>query len=146
MQNRISQRKYFLILSHYNGPWGQLCLRASHRDVSTSRPIKFTLELAKDAETIWKEATPSDRVVFLKNVLWNFSLDGLNVRYDLKKPFALLSEIKLKGVSKSWCAEEDLNLHTLRHRLLRPACLPIPPSARSKTGFFEVFRDNKGSV
>ncbi len=75
--------------------------------------LKFTLELAKDAETIWKEATPSDRVVFLKNVLWNFSLDGLNVRYDLKKPFAVLSEIKLKGVSKKWCPGEDLNLHNL---------------------------------
>lgn len=30
-----------------------------------------------------------------------------------------------------WCAEKDLNLHTLRHRLLRPACLPIPPPARA---------------
>ena len=40
MRTRPSQRKYFLILSHYNGPWGQLCLRASHRDVSTSRPLK----------------------------------------------------------------------------------------------------------
>ena len=39
--------------------------------------LKFTLELAKDAELIWKEATPSARVVMLKNALWNFSVDGL---------------------------------------------------------------------
>jgi len=65
--------------------------------------LKFTLELAKDMESNWKEATPSDRVVLLTNVSSNFLLDGLNVRYDLKKPFAILSEIKLKGVSKKWC-------------------------------------------
>jgi hypothetical protein len=40
---------------------------------------KFTLELAKDIESNWKEATPSDRAVFLKNVSSNFLLDGLNV-------------------------------------------------------------------
>jgi hypothetical protein len=54
-------------------------------------------------ESNWKEATPSDRVVLLKNVSSNLLLDGLNVRYDLKKPFAILSEIKLKGVSERWC-------------------------------------------
>lgn len=75
--------------------------------------LKFTLELAKDAESNWNSSTPPARVVLLKNVLWNFSLDGLNVRYDLKKPFAVLSEIKLKGVSEKWCAREDLNLHEI---------------------------------
>lgn len=75
--------------------------------------LKFTLELAKDMESNWKEATPSDRVVLLKSVSSNFSLDGLNVRYDLKKPFAVLSEIKLKGVSKKWCLGGDSNSHTL---------------------------------
>ena len=31
----------------------------------------------------------------------------------------------------SWCGREDLNLHDLRHRYLKPACLPIPPRPRS---------------
>jgi site-specific DNA recombinase len=75
--------------------------------------LKFTLELAKDMESNWKEATPSDRVVLLKNVSSNFLLDGLNVRYDLKKPFAVLSEIKLKGVSKKWCPGGDSNSQIL---------------------------------
>jgi hypothetical protein len=69
--------------------------------------LKFTLELARDIKSNWKEATPSDRVVLLKNVSSNFLLDGLNVRYDLKKSFAILSEIKLKEVSKKWCALVD---------------------------------------
>ena len=73
--------------------------------------LKFTLELAKDMKTNWKEATPSDRVVLLKKVSSNFLLEGLNVRYDLKKPFALMSEIKFKGVSEKWCARLDLNQH-----------------------------------
>jgi len=73
--------------------------------------LKFTLELAKDAESNWKMATPTDRVVLLKSVLWNFSLDGLNVRYDLKKPFALLSQIKTKATLEKWCPARDLNPH-----------------------------------
>lgn len=33
--------------------------------------LKFTLELATDAEAQWNRATPPDRVVLLKNVLSN---------------------------------------------------------------------------
>ncbi len=73
--------------------------------------LKFTLELAKDAELNWKGATPTDRIVLLKNVLSNFSLDGLSVRYDLKSAFAVLAQIKLKGVSKIWCLGPDSNRH-----------------------------------
>ena len=29
-----------------------------------------------------------------------------------------------------WCPEQDLNLHTLRHMLLRHTCIPISPSGR----------------
>lgn len=79
--------------------------------------LKFTLELAKDMESNWKEATPSDRVVLLKNVSSNFLLDGLNVRYDLKKPFAILSEIKLKGVSERWCPSRRSRRTTLGHKV-----------------------------
>ena len=73
--------------------------------------IKFTLELAKDAELNWKSATPQARVVLLRNALWNFSLDGLTVRYDLKKAFGVLSEIKLKGVSENWCTRGSVTLY-----------------------------------
>lgn len=69
--------------------------------------LKFTLELAKDAELNWKMATPSDRVVLLKNLHSNFFLDGLTVRNDLKKVFCVLSQIKLNGVSKKWCPQSE---------------------------------------
>lgn len=94
--------------------------------------LEFTLELAKDAELNWKMSTPSDRIVMLRHVLSNFSLEGLNVRYDFKKPFAILSEIKIKGVSKKWCAGGDLNPHAVKHMPLKHACLPVPPPARDQ--------------
>ena len=91
--------------------------------------LKFTLELATDAESRWNNASPSDRVVLLKSVLSNFSLEGATIRYDLKNAFRLLAQIKNKGVTDKWCARGDLNPHAVRHRLLRPACLPVPPPA-----------------
>ena len=33
-----------------------------------------------------------------------------------------------------WCREQDLNLHALRHWILSPARLPIPPSRRIESG------------
>lgn len=75
--------------------------------------LKFTLELATGAEERWNNASPMDRVVVLKNVLSNYFLDGSTLRYDLKNSFRLLAQIKNKGVSQTWCSEEDLNLHRL---------------------------------
>jgi hypothetical protein len=40
---------------------------------------------------------------------------------------ATKSEAKSGG---NGCSERDLNSHGFTHRLLRPACLPIPPSER----------------
>lgn len=77
--------------------------------------LKSTLELAKDAEKRWIQATPSDRVVCLKKVVSNLVLDGATVRYDLKVPFRLLAQIKNKRGSEKWCARRDLNPHALRH-------------------------------
>ena len=31
---------------------------------------------------------------------------------------------------ETWCPEQDLNLHTLRHMLLRHTCIPISPLGR----------------
>jgi hypothetical protein len=53
--------------------------------------VQFTLELAMSAEERWNKATPSDRVLLLKNVLSNLSLEGANIRYGLRKPFRILT-------------------------------------------------------
>src|SRR5262245_27907266 len=39
---------------------------------------------------------------------------------------------------EAWCAREDLNLHALRHWLLKPACLPFHHS-RVERGYFTCF-------
>ena len=62
------------------------------------------LELAKNAESLWKMASPLERLKFLKTILSNQQLDGLNVRYELKKPFAVLAEMKRKD---EWCSLID---------------------------------------
>src|SRR3954465_8236150 len=33
-----------------------------------------------------------------------------------------------------WCPRGDSNPHAVRHRLLRPACLPIPPPGQKTEG------------
>lgn len=58
--------------------------------------LKFTLELATSAEERWNNASPSDRVVLLKNVLSNLAMEGATLRYDLKTAFRLLAQIKNK--------------------------------------------------
>ncbi len=73
--------------------------------------LNFTLELAKDAELNWKSSTPTDRLMLLKNVTSNFLLDGLTVRYDLKKAFSILSQIKYNDHFLKWCPARDLNPH-----------------------------------
>ena len=55
---------------------------------------KSILELAINAKSLWKERSPQERLTFLKLILSNPTWDGLSVRYELKKPFALLREMK----------------------------------------------------
>jgi hypothetical protein len=40
----------------------------------------------------------------------------------------------LHTVFGTWCSAGDSNSHGSPHRLLRPACLPIPPAERRKVG------------
>lgn len=77
--------------------------------------LNFTLELAKGAELKWKVATPTEKLSLLKRSHSNFLLDGLNVRYDLRKPFSVLAQIKLNDSFENWCARTDLNRHALAY-------------------------------
>jgi site-specific DNA recombinase len=52
------------------------------------------LELAKNAKSLWLSRSPQERLDFLKLILSNPRLEGTNVRYDLKKPFATLALMK----------------------------------------------------
>lgn len=65
------------------------------------------LELAKDAELLWKQRSDVEKVEFLKLILSNQRLNtssgdknNVSVDYDLKKPYEKLAGIK-KATSKS---------------------------------------------
>lgn len=53
-----------------------------------------TLELAKLAKDLWKDRSDRERRDLLNELLSNPTWDGVSVRYELKKPFALLREMK----------------------------------------------------
>ena len=68
--------------------------------------VERVFQLAISAESLWKNANPRERVEKLKQILSNPILEGLTVRYQLKKPFAWLAENK---ENKEWRRERDLN-------------------------------------
>jgi hypothetical protein len=62
---------------------------------------KTVLELATSAKSLWITKSAQERKEFLDKVLSNPILDGLTVRYELKKPFAVLVKM---AENVSWCA------------------------------------------
>jgi len=54
---------------------------------------KKILELAKMAKPLWDMRTKEQKRDFLERILSNRVLDGVTVRYELKKPFQTLSEM-----------------------------------------------------
>ncbi len=85
------------------------------------------LELTKYSKSLWKLMTPTERVELVKEVTSNRELEGATLRYSLKKPFKVLSEIKNLGQFDKWCPGLDLNQHGRSHTPLKRACLPISP-------------------
>lgn len=88
------------------------------------------LELATSAKSLWKSGSPQERRNFLDKLLSNPILDGANVRFTLKKPFAVLVDMK---ENVEWCARRDSNPQAVRHTPLKRTCIPIPPLARLVT-------------
>lgn len=64
------------------------------------------LELSNRAVLLWETRKPHEKLNFLKKILSNQVLDGVTIKYCLKKPFDVLS--KMKGNEK-WCPRRDLN-------------------------------------
>lgn len=56
--------------------------------------IKKVFELTINAKTLWKSMEHTERLEYLKKVCSNPVLDGLTVRFELKKPFARLASWK----------------------------------------------------
>ena len=81
---------------------------------------KTVLELARDAKSLWKVKSPKERKEFLNAILSNPVLDGATVRYDLKKPFAVLLKMAANGEKENWRVRKDSNL---RHPGSKPGTL-----------------------
>ena len=68
--------------------------------------LRSTLELAKSAKITCAARSVADQRRFLEIVVSNVRLDGRTVRYDLRKPFQILSELR---EDPTWRTREDSN-------------------------------------
>lgn len=68
-------------------------------DAQLLETAQSTLELAKEAKSLWLLQSAVERVDFLKLILSNQFVDGVSIRYELKKPFQILKKMKDSG---SW--------------------------------------------
>lgn len=62
-------------------------------DIS-NETTKSILELATNAESLWKRRSPQERALFLEKLLSNQTFDGVSVQYQIIKPLQTLSEMK----------------------------------------------------
>jgi site-specific DNA recombinase len=67
---------------------------------------KSILELASQAKSLWLSRAPAERRNLLDRILSNPVLEGATVRYNLKKPFIVLSGMKESG---KWRGGRDSN-------------------------------------
>ncbi len=76
------------------------------------------LELCKRADSAWKKGDEMERLSLTKRVCSNLRLEGSTLRYDLKKPFQVLSQIKNKEVDERWRSHGDSNPGIYRERVM----------------------------
>jgi site-specific DNA recombinase len=100
-------------------------LRLSLQD-TFMESVQSILELATSAKSLWIRKSAQERKDFLNMILSNPTLEGVNVRYELKKPFAVLVNM---SKNEDWCPGPDLNWHVgiTQPRILSPVRLPISP-------------------
>ena len=74
---------------------------------------KKILELATMAKSLWDLRTKEEKRDFMERVLSNRVFDGVTVRYELKKPFRIVSEM---ASSSAWRPQGDSNPRYCRER------------------------------
>lgn len=86
-----------------------LLMAQAQRDIDGAylTTAKKVLELATSAKTLWMSRTAEEKRDFLEKILSNRVFDAPSVRYEMKKPFRILSEM---ASSSNWCARQDSNL------------------------------------
>ena len=71
---------------------------------AVAETAKSILELATNAELLWLSKNPDERRKDLDRILSNQSLDGQTIRYEMRKPFQVLSKMKQ---NEEWWAQLD---------------------------------------
>ena len=112
------QRQRDMLLSEKHAAMDRLSTASEDLDDKYLVTADRIFELAKQARSLWNQRTPSEKRQLLEMVLSNPRLDGVTVRYDMKKPFAILAEMT-KG--NDWRARWDSN-RLSRHRTRARAC------------------------
>ena len=81
-------------------------MASAQRDIDGAylTTAKKVLELATGAKTLWLSRTSEERRDFLEKILSNRVFDAPSVRYEMKKPFQILSEM---ASSSNGCARQD---------------------------------------
>jgi hypothetical protein len=74
-------------------------LEISDAGMETAKSI---LELSISAKSLWKSRSPLERKELLNDLLSNPVLDGATVRYEIKKPFRILSEMAFLSSNLKW--------------------------------------------
>ena len=60
-----------------------------------------TLELAKTAKELWVSRSGAEKRALLDLLVSNPTLSGRKLTFELKKPFALVAEIRRNGVGRA---------------------------------------------
>ena len=68
--------------------------------------VESIIELATNAETLWKYMTTEERRLLLDQILSNRVLNGVTIEYEIVKPLRVLSEMKS---DQKWRRGWDLN-------------------------------------
>ena len=109
-------------------------------------PAKEVINTLESATKIQNSKSPLEISSLVQKIGTNRLISRKKVTLDFAPPYDFTSQFLAAvrpdsaenplphgdGLSRSpkWCPGADSNRYTFRHRLLRPACLPIPPPGR----------------
>jgi hypothetical protein len=77
-----------------------------HEDARYLVTAERVLELAKQAEFLFETRSREERRDFLARLVCNPRLDGRTVRFDLRKPFAVIAKMR---VANDWRPQRESN-------------------------------------
>jgi site-specific DNA recombinase len=100
------QRQRDMLMTEKQAAMERLTAASDELDDEYLNNAERIFELATSARSLWNKRSPSEKRELLETLLSNSRLHGANVQYEMKKPFAILSEMA-KG--PDWRARCDSN-------------------------------------